>query len=162
MAEKPQRPPSITPERRALLQDLNALVQARELLLEPPVAVPPYTHIDAHAAAMVWRIYSIGRAAGLLGGRPAYEAREMFAHRVRTSLDVSRSFDEWAIALCDKVGITFDKIPLDERMTWRGFTADLQPEDWRGMRNPVRVEDVIAAAALLSDLMYELNHKEAA
>lgn len=160
LTPEPKRPPReavITAAWRDHLAPHPPLRQAMMILAEMPLGFTPFEPRDAKLAAMCWRLFHIARAAGILAGKPAFEAREMFAHRVRSAVQTSSSFPAWALGLAQRVGLSWDKVPTYDAVVWREFCDGLTPSDWRHFaRHPTCIEDVIMGAAVLGDLMYEM------
>ena len=146
--------PKIPQTLRAKIEGLPPLKQAEMMLTQPDLGLPPATPVEACMSSMAWRIFQMARRGGILGGRPAYEARETFAHRVRSVITRSVSFDEWAISLSRACGVEFSSLALLDRIHWRQALMSLTPTDWRRFsRNAIAIENVITSAALLSELM---------
>lgn len=155
-----EREPVIPDEVRAELKALVPIRAAQRLLTTPVVpGVPPFGAMAARVAAMSWRLFQFARA-GMLAGRPAYEARETFNHRVRSSMKRGRTMSEWAVGLAKGLRVDFAKLPVADRIEWIVICGATTPRDWTSFkRSPTEVEDMLTAAALLGEWMYELRNE---
>lgn len=155
-----ERDPVIPEEARAELKTLVPIRAAERLLARPVVAgVPAFTAMPARAASMSWRLFQFARA-GMLASRPAYEARETFNHRVRSSLKRSRNMAEWSVTLAKGLRVDFSKLPVADRLAWRSTCQATTPRDWAAFKQSATdVEDMLTAAALLGEWMYELRNE---
>ena len=114
---------------------------------------------DAPAAYMLGLLYRHGRAAGVLRGRPGYEAVDLFSNRVRTATRRSLDPFEWMVNVARMLGLRWESIPEIERVRWRGAARDLAraPDgvrlttEWTRIRQPARLNDLITSAVIAAD-----------
>lgn len=152
--------PVIPDDVRAELRAIAPIRAAERLLARPVVlGVLPFHAMTARVAAMSWRLFQFARA-GMLASRPAYEARETFNHRVRSSMKRARTMSEWAVGLAHGLRVDFSRLPVADRLEWLAMCALTTPRDWTAFkRSATDVEDMLTAAALLGEWMYELRNE---
>jgi hypothetical protein len=114
---------------------------------------------DGPAAYMLGTLYRYSRGVGLLHGKPAHEAVEMFASRVRTTARRALDPFAWAVSLARALGVRWESLSEEDRVWWRGRARDLSvgPDgatlttEWTRIRQPARLGDLITSARIASD-----------
>jgi hypothetical protein len=107
----------------------------------------------AYFAHLAW---SHGRARGILAGRPAYEARELLANRLRGAVSRAGNVAGWGDEFFGRrgVGAKLEALRLDDAVWWRSVKADPSGALWRTLRGQGGQTETLTAAALLPDWLY--------
>lgn len=120
--------------------------------LDVSVAFDPDVASAAYMAHLAW-VY--GRTGGILKGRPGYEAAELLGSRIRAASSRSGSFSEWGSNLLADVGVRLERLRPVDLLWWRGRCALVTSDNWRRLRQRHVLEEVVCAASLLREWLWE-------
>lgn len=120
----------------------------------------------ARAAHLVWIAWRRGWTAGMLKGRPSFEALELLAHRVRSARSSAGSLEQWGAAVVEGVGARMSSLSGSEALWWRRtYAADSADEYlgagvWDAIRSPEGTDQVIEAAGFIIDWHRQVRNME--
>lgn len=114
----------------------------------------------AGLAYLVFLAYAFGRARGVLGGRPGWEARETLASRVRSAAMRATGLASFAEEVFGPRGIgpRLSSIRGADWLWWREYSA-AYADRWPVLR--ASLTDAIAGAGLLIDWLYDTDVRTA-
>lgn len=155
----------LAPETVEALRSLPRHLIARSLLARTPEGPPAHgplraMAIDGFPSGVVTAGYVAFLAyvearrrkpAGMLAGRPGYEAQRMLADRMRRVLPSSRDPEQYRVDLCRQLNVRPETIQGHDLLDWRQFCSQCAADRraWRRARNAT--DDIIAVATLLID-----------
>jgi hypothetical protein len=114
----------------------------------------------AELAYLLWLVYrQARRPGGMLSGRPGWEALATYASRVRSSRHVASSLATYGDRLMRSCRVKPEAVLRDgDLLWWRGLCAtDDAARLWRGLRDPIRLEEAITALGLLDGWMWDFR-----
>jgi hypothetical protein len=91
---------------------------------------------EALVAAYVGRSWGLARnpkSKGILAGKPAYEAWEMFCSRVRAARTLAPSWPLWWLRLLEALRVKPEQVPQDYALTWESAHTTLPA--WATLKN---------------------------
>jgi len=110
----------------------------------------------AGLAYLIWMARQRSRAAGILKGRPGYEADETLRNRVLAAAEASLCLRDFATRIYDRLGVSLAALRPVDLLWWRDYHA-LTTGRWQTLSEEPSLVETLTAVALLGDLIRELN-----
>lgn len=132
-----------------------------------PLTGAESSEADAAPAYLLAVLFREARRSGLLSSRPAYEARDLFASRIRQGTRVATDPMAWPVKLARSLRVKWESIAESDRVWWRTVARSLSGDgvkprltsDWSRLRQPERLADVITSAMIAEDWIRVLEQR---